>query len=63
VLPVPIRVIEVAPDRNPTVLLAEVFEASRRIFDFLNGIMFVRDPARKPLHPVGQLKPDRGLRA
>ena len=70
---VQVRVIEVAPDRNPTVLLtkdfeslsnhSEVFEASRRIFDFLNGIMFVRDPARKPLHPVGQLKPDRGLRA
>lgn len=58
---VQVRVIEVAPDRNPTVLLAkdfeslsnhsEVFEASRRIFDFLNGIMFVRDLARKPLHP------------
>jgi hypothetical protein len=56
-----VRIIEVAPDRNPTVLLAkefesltnssEVFEASSRIFDFLNGIMFLRDVARKPLRP------------
>jgi hypothetical protein len=53
VLPVPIRVIEVAPDRNPTVLLAEVFEASRRIFDFLNGIMFVREPRPKTTAPGG----------
>jgi len=30
---------------------SEVFEASIRILDFLNGIMFVRDPARKPLQP------------
>ena len=58
---VQVRVIEVAPERNPTVLLAkefepltnhsEVFEASARIFDFLNGIMFVRDLAREPLRP------------
>ena len=50
-----------APDRNPTVLLAkefenlnsnsEVSEASRRIFDLLNGIMFVRDRVRKPVQP------------
>jgi hypothetical protein len=56
-----VRIIEVAPDRNPTVLFAkefeslsnssEVFESSSRIFDFLNGIMFVRDVARKPLRP------------
>jgi hypothetical protein len=56
-----VRVIEVASDRKPTVLFAkdfeslsnnsEVFEASQRLFDFLNGIMFVRDVGRKPLHP------------
>src|SRR5436309_1611155 len=58
---VQVRIIEITPDRNPTVLLAkdfeslsnhsEVLEASRRIFDFLNGIMFVRDRVRKPLRP------------
>jgi hypothetical protein len=58
---VQVRIIEVAPDRNPTVLLAkefenlssssEVSEASRRIFDLLNGIMFVRDRVRKPVQP------------
>jgi hypothetical protein len=58
---VQIGVIEVAPDRNPTALLAkefqalnnssEVLEAPERIFDLLNGIMFVRDRARKPLRP------------
>jgi hypothetical protein len=58
---VQVCIIEVAPDRNPTVLLAkefenlssnsEVSEASRRIFDLLNGIMFVRDRVRKPVQP------------
>jgi hypothetical protein len=58
---VQVRIIEVAADRKATVLVAkefeslsnhsEVFEASQRIFDFLNGIMFVLDPRRKALRP------------
>jgi hypothetical protein len=51
--------INVPVDRNPTVLLAEAFdhldiplkvtEASKPLVDLINGILFVREPSRKPL--------------
>src|SRR5437588_4869876 len=51
--------ISVPVNRNPTVLLAETFnhldtplkvtEASKPLVDLINGILFVRDPSRKPL--------------
>jgi hypothetical protein len=56
-----ISTINVSIDRDPTVLMAEAFEqlddtvkvieASKLLIDLINGILFVREPNRKPLRP------------